>query len=73
MTSGRAASPIGDALAERVESLEDCSLYFGLAGVAGGLRSLGRDEAADLALSRIRDRFDGERWNEMFELLDGME
>lgn len=68
---GRAAAAGGDALSARVESLEDCSLYFGLAGVAGSLRSLGRDEAADRALSRIRDRFDGERWNEMFELLVG--
>lgn len=68
---GSAAAAVGDALAARVESLEDCSLYFGLAGVAGSLRSLGRDEAADRALSRIRDRFDGERWNEMFELLVG--
>lgn len=68
---GRAAAAGGDALAAKVESLEDCSLYFGLAGVAGALRSLGRDEAADRALSRIRDRFDGERWNEMFELLVG--
>lgn len=67
----RAAAAGGDALAARVERLEDCSLYFGLAGVAGSLRSLGRDEAADRALSRIRDRFDGERWNEMFELLVG--
>ncbi|MBF4160600.1 lanthionine synthetase LanC family protein [Nocardioides acrostichi] len=66
-----AAAAVGDALAARVESLEDCSLYFGLAGVAGSLRSLGRDEAADRALSRIQDRFDGERWNEMFELLVG--
>lgn len=68
---GRAVAAGGYALAAKVESLEDCSLYFGLAGVAGALRSLGRDEAADRALSRVRDRFDGERWNEMFELLVG--
>jgi hypothetical protein len=68
---GRAAAAGGDGLAARVESLEDCSLYFGLAGVAGALRSLGRDEAADRALDRIRSGFDGERWNEMFELLVG--
>jgi hypothetical protein len=34
-------------------------------------RASGRDEAADRALTRIRDRFDGHRWNEMFELLVG--
>lgn len=60
-----------DALAAQVESLEDCSLYFGLAGVAGALRSLGRGEAADNALGRMRERFDGGRWNDMFELLVG--
>ena len=67
----RAVAAGGDALAEGVESLDDASLYFGLAGVAGALRSLGRDEAADRALRRIRERFDGERWNDMFELLVG--
>lgn len=60
-----------EALAARVDSLEDCSLYFGLAGIAGTLRSLGQDEAADRALRHIRDRFNGERWSEMFELLAG--
>ena len=60
-----------DALSGRVEDLEDCSLYFGLAGVAVALRALGRDTAADRALSRIRDRFDGQRWGEMFELFMG--
>ena len=68
---GRAAAAGADTLAAKVESLENCSLYFGLAGLAGALRSLGRDEAADRALNRIRERFDGERWNEMFELLVG--
>lgn len=67
----RAVADGVDALATRVDSLEDCSLYFGLAGIAGALRSLGRDEAADRALRHIRDRFDGERWSEMFELLVG--
>lgn len=67
----RAASAGADALVEEVERLEDCSLYFGLAGVAGALRSLGRAEAAARALDRIRERFDGERWNDRFELLVG--
>lgn len=69
--SGRAVVDAGDALAASVESLEDCSLYSGLAGVAVALRSLGRDDATDRALGRIRDRFDGQRWNQMFELFAG--
>lgn len=60
-----------DALAGMVEDLENCSLYFGLAGVAVALRAAGRDGPADRALSRIQSRFDGRRWNEMFELLSG--
>ena len=50
---------------------EDCSLYFGLAGAAFTLHALGRKVAADRALARIRQRFDGQRWNTMFELLMG--
>ena len=61
----------GDALAAHVSGINDCSLYFGLAGVAGTLRVLGHDAAADRALTAVRERFDGERWNEMFELLAG--
>lgn len=68
---GRAVDRGADALTEMVDGLEDCSLYFGLAGVAVALRAVGRDEAADRALIRIRERFDGQRWNEMFELLMG--
>ena len=60
-----------DALTAQVDDLEDCSLYFGLAGIAAALRALGRDAAADGALARVRSRFDGQRWNEMFELLMG--
>jgi hypothetical protein len=60
-----------DALGEMVDRLEDCSLYFGLAGVAVALNAVGRSAAADRSLSRIRERFDGQRWNEMFELLAG--
>ncbi|WP_325603961.1 lanthionine synthetase LanC family protein [Nocardioides sp.] len=67
----RAVADGGDALTGSIEVLEDCSLYFGLSGIAVALRSLGRDEAADRALSRARDRFDGERWNQMFELFMG--
>lgn len=60
-----------DALVDMVDRLEDCSLYFGLAGVAVALRALGRDAEADRALSRIREHFDRQRWNQMFELLVG--
>ena len=67
----RAVANGADALGARVDGLEDCSLYFGLAGLAGTLRSLGLDEAADRAVRHIRDRFDGERWSDMFELLSG--
>lgn len=60
-----------DALSAQVDGLEACSLYFGLVGVAVALRALGRDAAADRALNRVRCRFDGQRWNEMFELFMG--
>jgi lantibiotic modifying enzyme len=58
-------------LSAHVGGLEDCSLYFGLTGSAVALRALGRAEAADRALDRVRDRFDGQRWNEMLELFMG--
>jgi hypothetical protein len=67
----RAVDAGGDALTAQLDSIEDCSLYFGLAGVAGVLRSIGRPDAADRARRRIRERFDGDRWNEMFELFVG--
>jgi hypothetical protein len=67
----RAAERGADRLTGMLDSLEDCSLYGGLAGIAVALRALGRDEAADRALHRVRDGFDGERWNQMFELLQG--
>jgi hypothetical protein len=60
-----------DALSAHIDGLADSSLYFGLAGVAVALRALGRDAAADRALSQVRDRFGGQRWNQMFELLAG--
>ena len=60
-----------DALSAHVGGLADSSLYFGLAGVAVALRVLGRDAAADRALNRVRDRFGGQRWNQMFELFTG--
>lgn len=68
---GRLVDRGADVLTDMVDDLEDCSLYFGLAGVAVALRAVGRDAAADQALARVRERFDGQRWNEMFELLMG--
>ena len=68
---GHGAERGADVLCEMVDHVEDCSLYFGLAGAAFALRALGRDEAADSALHRIRERFDGQRWNDMFELFKG--
>ncbi len=60
-----------EALVAAVDRLDDSSLYFGLTGVAVALRALGRDDAADRALRRVRAAFDGERWSDMFELLLG--
>ncbi len=68
---GQAVARGAGVLSGQVGGMENCSLYFGLAGVAVVLRALGRDTAADRALSRVRDRFDGQRWNEMFELFTG--
>ncbi|GAA4356486.1 lanthionine synthetase LanC family protein [Angustibacter luteus] len=66
------------ALASSVEGTESSSLYFGNTGTAFCLRAvhqvLGDDDAgraADRALMLVRERFDGERWNEMTELLVG--
>ena len=67
----RAVAEGADALAAQVERVEDSSLYFGLTGIAVALRATRRDDAADRALRLVRCRFDGERWNEMFELLMG--
>jgi hypothetical protein len=60
-----------DALSAQIDGIEDCSLYFGLTGVAVALRAPGREAAAAQALKLVRSRFDGQRWNEMFELLMG--
>lgn len=68
---GQAVERGADALSEMTAGLEDCSLYFGLAGAAVALRALGRYEAADRALVKVRKNFDGQRWNAMFELLMG--
>ena len=67
----RAVADGVDALTTSIDSVEDSSLYFGLAGVAAALQALGRPDAANQALDRVRDRFDGQRWSPMFELLTG--
>ncbi|MHB1431076.1 MAG: lanthionine synthetase LanC family protein, partial [Streptosporangiaceae bacterium] len=68
---GEAAARGADTLGAQVDEIADCSLYFGLAGVAVALRALGRHAAVDRALGLVRAGFDGQRWNEMFELLMG--
>lgn len=68
---GEAVVRGADVLSEQIDDLDDCSLYFGLAGLAVALRALGRDAAAERAINRVRDRFDGRGWNAMFELLTG--
>lgn len=60
-----------DRLAAGVATADNASLHFGLAGMAYCLHQLGRDAAARDALTRIRETFDGQRWNPMFELLMG--
>jgi hypothetical protein len=59
------------ALADHVDVEASASLYYGQAGLAMTLRVLGRGVAADRALAKVRAAFDGERWNDMFELLVG--
>jgi hypothetical protein len=75
---GNAALHGAAGLTAAIDDEEDCSLYFGLTGTAVALRavhSLLGDEAAgraaERALNRVRARFDGRRWGEMFELLYG--
>ena len=66
------------AIAAAVDDEENCSLYFGLAGMAVALHAvhaqLGDSSAAAAggrALDQVRSRFDGQRWGKMFELLVG--
>lgn len=58
------ASTVADgveALTANVDNLDGSSLYFGLAGIAGGPQALAELDAANQALDRIRDRFDALR------------
>ncbi|WP_329222119.1 lanthionine synthetase C family protein [Streptomyces sp. NBC_01485] len=73
-TALRAARSLADAVDEH----SDDSLYFGLTGIALVLRAVHRelgdsaaDAAADRALARVRSRFDGTRWGDLFELMGG--
>jgi len=61
-----------DALARWVDQVDDCSLFFGLGGIAVALHAVGQHPPA-IARARelIRQGFDGERWGPMFELLSG--
>ena len=75
---GDAAVRGAAAIAAAAGHEEGSSLYFGLAGLAVALRAvhaqLGDARAglaAARALDRVRSRFDGQRWGEMFELLGG--
>jgi hypothetical protein len=73
---GDLAIRAAQALAAEVDRQEDCSLYFGLTGTAVALQAVATrlgeaSSSADRALRRVRERFDGQRWSEMFELLFG--
>jgi hypothetical protein len=75
---GDAAVRGAAAVAAAVDHEENCSLYFGLTGMAVALHTvhtqLGDVAAAGAArhaLGHVRSRFDGQRWGPMFELLRG--
>jgi len=75
---GDAALRGARALTATVDQREGCSLYFGLTGTAVALHAVGErlnDVATGAAVSqvldRVRSRFDGQRWGELFELLYG--
>ncbi|MFJ9737700.1 lanthionine synthetase LanC family protein [Streptomyces sp. NPDC101166] len=75
---GDAALRAARHLEAAAEVAEDDSLYFGRTGMALALRAVQRElgddaagAAADRALERVRSRFDGTRWGELFELMGG--
>ncbi|MFJ4691357.1 lanthionine synthetase LanC family protein [Streptomyces sp. NPDC088766] len=75
---GDAALRAARFLTSAAEAGEDDSLYFGRTGIALVLRTVHRElgdgaagAAADRALARVRSRFDGTRWGELFELMGG--
>lgn len=66
------------AIAAEVAETPDSSLYGGCAGMALALRAVADRsgdktcaDGADRALKLVWDRFDGQRWGELFELLFG--
>jgi Lanthionine synthetase C-like protein len=75
---GDAALRGAAAIAAAADHEEDCSLYFGLVGMAVALHAVdvqlgdsSAGAAARRAQDRVRSRFDGQRWGVMFELLGG--
>ncbi|USQ84176.1 lanthionine synthetase C family protein [Streptomyces phaeoluteigriseus] len=75
---GDAALRAARTLTVAADTCEDDSLYFGRTGIALVLRAVHRElgdsaagAAADRALVRVRSRFDGTRWGELFELMGG--
>ncbi|MEU3515400.1 lanthionine synthetase LanC family protein [Streptomyces sp. NPDC006654] len=65
-------------LADRVDGIDDDSLYVGRTGIALALRAVHEQlgdtaagAAADRALGLVRSRFDGTRWGEPFDLIGG--
>ena len=73
-----AAERTARTIAAAVDETGDSSLYFGLSGMAFALHTVGdrlgepwAAAAGRRALDRIRSRFDGERWSDLFELLGG--
>ncbi|MFF8974772.1 lanthionine synthetase LanC family protein [Streptomyces sp. NPDC014995] len=75
---GDAALRAARSLVVAVEECGDDSLYFGRTGMALVLRAVHRElgdgaagAAAGRALARVRSRFDGTRWGELFELMGG--
>jgi hypothetical protein len=73
---GDAAIRAARALEAEVDRQQGCSLFFGLTGTAVALQAVAtrlghRSPSAGRALAVVRQRFDGQRWSEMFELLAG--
>lgn len=73
-----AAVRTGRSIAASIRSVDHASLYFGLTGMAFVLRSIDSSlgdplagTASRQAMALVRERFDGTRWSEDFELLAG--
>jgi len=67
---GDAALRGARSIATAIDECENCSLYFGLTGLAVALRAVGdllaekpAIAAADRAMDLVRSRFDGDRWS----------